>query len=307
MVPDLLSLADSWSPDVIVRDPMEFAGCLAAEYLGIPHTACGPLFCFWQGGWHNVPGEVAKPDPAELRRVYGLPPDRDLGMLYRYLYLAFLPPAFLGPQLEIPSTAHFLRPISFDQAGSEGPPAWLSQLPKRPTVHGSFGTIFHRTPGIFQAIIEALRGEDINLILAVGRDQDPDRFGPQLPNVSIERYIPHTLLLPSCDLVITHGGFSSVMVCLTHGLPMVLLPLAGGDQRGNAERCAALGVGRVVPPGHRTPEVIREAVFEVLQTPAYRQSAGRLRQEMEALPGPEYAVTLLEKLVVEKTPQLALR
>ena len=50
MLSDLLSLIRSWSPDVLVRDPMEFAGCIAAECLGIPHAACGPLFVFWQGG-----------------------------------------------------------------------------------------------------------------------------------------------------------------------------------------------------------------------------------------------------------------
>ena len=172
----------------------------------------------------------------------------------------------------------------------------MARLSERPTVHASLGTIFHRTPGVFPAILEGLRDEPINLILAVGRDQDPTQFGPQPPNVFIERYIPHTALLPHCDVVITHGGFSSVMACFNQGVPMVLIPLAGGDQRGNAERCAALGVGRVIAPEQRTPEVIREAVREVLGNPRYRERAERLREEMQRLSGPEYAVALLEKL-----------
>ena len=296
MISDLLSLARSWSPDVLVRDPMEFAGCIAAECLGMPHAACGPLFAFWQGAWHHTPGEVAKPELDELRRAHGLPPDPDLVMLYRYLYLAFLPPVFVGPDLRIPNTVQFLRPISFNQSGDEGLPAWVARLSERPTVHASLGTIFHRTPGVFPAILEGLRDEPINLILAVGRDQDPTQFGPQPPNVFIERYIPHTALLPHCDVVITHGGFSSVMACFNQGVPMVLIPLAGGDQHGNAERCAALGVGRVIAPEQRTPEVIREAVREVLGNPRYHERAERLRDEMQRLSGPEYAVVLLEEL-----------
>jgi UDP:flavonoid glycosyltransferase YjiC (YdhE family) len=59
-----------------------------------------------------------------------------------------------------------------------------------------------------------LRNEEINLIVVVGRDQEPTAFGPQPPNVYIERYIPHALLLPRCDVMITHCGFSSVMACL---------------------------------------------------------------------------------------------
>ncbi len=301
MISDLLSLARSWAPDVLVRDPMEFAGCIAAECLGIPHAACGPLFVFWQGAWHDSPGEVPKPELDTLRRAHGLPPDPALVMLYRYLYLAFLPPAFVGPALAVPSTVQFLRPISFNQSGDEGLPAWVTQLPERPTVHASLGTIFHRTHGVFTAILDGLRDEPINLILAVGRDQDPVQFGPQPPNVFIERYIPHTALLPYCDVVITHGGFSSVMVCFNQGLPMVLMPLAGGDQRGNAHRCAALGVGQIIAPDQRTPERIREAVLEVLGNRRYRARAAQVRDEMQRLPEPEYAVTLLEKLTAGKT------
>ncbi|MDQ4128825.1 MAG: glycosyltransferase [Actinomycetota bacterium] len=302
MVPGLVDLGRSWGPEALVREPMEFAGCVAAEVLGIPHAACGPFFSFWQGAWHGVPGEVGKPKLEALRRAYGLPPDPDLVMLHRYLYLAFLPPAFLHPDLTPPSTVHFLRPVSFNRSGAEVSPPWLARLPERPTVHASLGTVFHRTPGVFSAILEGLRDEEINLILAVGRDQDPAAFGPQPPNVYIERYIPHTVLLPHCDAVITHGGFSSVMACIEEGLPMVAVPLAGGDQAGNAQRCAALGVARVVAPDQRTPETIREAVLDVLRDPRYRENAGHLRREIQTLPEPEHAVELLERLVLEKTP-----
>jgi hypothetical protein len=45
----------------------------------------------------------------------------------------------------------------------------------------------------------------------------------------------------------------------------------------------------------------REAV---LGDPSFRRNAERLRDEMVALPGPEYAVALLERLAVEKQPLL---
>jgi MGT family glycosyltransferase len=290
MLADLRSLARSWSPDVLVRDPMEFAGGIVAECLDIPHAACGPLFVFWQGAWHDTPGEVSTPELDTLRCAYGLPPDPALVMLYRYLYLACLPPALVSPDLAIPPTVQFLHPISCNQSGDEGLPTWGAQLPERPTVHASLGTIFHRTPGVFRAILDGLRDEPLNLILAVGRDQDPAQFGPQPPHVFIERSIPHTILLPYCDVVITHGGFSSIMACFNQGLPMVLIPRAGGDQRGNAHRCAALGLGRIIAPDQRTPESIREAVLEVLGNRRYRERAEQMRDEMQRLPGPEYAV-----------------
>ena len=145
------------------------------------------------------------------------------------------------------------------------------------------GTIFHRMPGVFDAIIEGLRDEELNLIVAVGRDQDPAMFGPQPPNVRIERYIPHSLLLPYCDAIVTHCGFGSMMACLEHGLPMVAMPLAA-DQPANAARCVALGAACLVPPDRRTPEAIGDATIEVLRNPRYRESAMRLKHDREPTP-----------------------
>ena len=93
------------------------------------------------------------------------------------------------------------------------------------------------------------------------------------------------------------------MVALSHGLPLVLIPL-GGDQAGNAQRCAALGVGRVIGPEDRTASAIHAAVREVLADRRYHESAVRIRDEIAALPGPEHAVALLEQLAVEKQPLL---
>jgi hypothetical protein len=46
MVPDLLAIAEAWPFDVLVREPEELSGCVAAEVLGIPHMTYGPFFCF---------------------------------------------------------------------------------------------------------------------------------------------------------------------------------------------------------------------------------------------------------------------
>lgn len=303
MVPDLLTIARSWRPDVIVRDPLEFGGCVAAEALDIPHAANGPLQAFWRGAWTGPPGEIDKPDFEELRRAYGLPPDPALTMLHRYLYLAFLPPTFPHPDLGLPPTLHYLRTVGFNQSGTETLPSWMERLAKQPTLHASLGTVFHRMPGVLAAIIEGLRNEKINLIVAVGRDQDPAMFGPQPPNVYIESYIPHTLLLPHCDAIITHCGFSSTMACLEHGLPMVAIPLAG-DQPANAARCVSLGAACLVPPDQRNPQTIRDATMEVLRNSRYRESAMRLKQEMESLPALEHAVELLEMLAATRAPVL---
>ena len=51
--------------------------------------------------------------------------------------------------------------------------------------------------------------------------------------------------------------------------------------------------------------MVRLGVRAVLADPTYRASAERVRDEIAALPGPEYAVALLERLAAEKQPILA--
>jgi UDP:flavonoid glycosyltransferase YjiC (YdhE family) len=128
--------------------------------------------------------------------------------------------------------------------------------------------------------------------VTVGPEQNPAQFGPQPGHVQIAQYIPQSRLLPRCALVITHGGFSTVLGALGEGVPMVIVPISA-DQPLLARRCAALGVARVVA---------REAVRDLLGDPAYRERAGAIRREIAALPGPAHAVGLLERLAGEQRP-----
>jgi len=297
-IPDLLALAATWPPDLIIREQTAYAGCIAAERLGVPHASVDI------DAAGHPPGND-EPITAPLNRqraAHGLPPDPDLIMLNRYLTLHPFPPTFHDPAAFLPPTTHFVRPTPEDRSGTEGLPGWVESLPDRPVVYVGLGTVFNQ-PEVFRSFIAGLRDEAVTLIVTVGRDQDPADYGPQPENVHIERYIPLSLLLPHCDMVVTNGGSGTMTAALGAGLPVVVVPIAA-DQPENAARCASLGVGVTIGPEERTPTAIRAAVREVLANPTYRAAAGRLRDEIAALPGPEYAVALLERLAVEKRPLL---
>jgi UDP:flavonoid glycosyltransferase YjiC (YdhE family) len=293
ILPDLLAMIHAWRPSVIVRDFLEFAGCVAAEREGLPHAAV--QMAAWRPRLHWL--LVAPFD--RLRESVGLPPDPELAMPYRYLMLATAPPSYRDPDAPLPSTARSLRPVVFDQSGDERLPEWAEHLKERPTVYATMGTANNRVPGILEAILAGLREEPITFILTTGRDRDPAAFGPQPPNVHLERYVPQSLLFPYCDLVVTHGGTGTVMAALGDGLPMVILPVAA-DQPDNARRCVDLGLAEAVTSDERTPETIRAATRRVLTDSHYRQNAGRLRDEIQAMPGPDQVVTLLERLAAER-------
>lgn len=302
MATELLALCRAWVPDLLVRESTEFGGCVAAEALGLPHASVrtGGLSSAYALRGHY--GAALAP----LRERAGLAPDPDNAMPFRYLHLVAEPPGFAQPGDAPAPTTHLLRPESAEPPG-ELPPPWLAGLPARATIYATLGTIFGVSPAgreTFAAILAALRDEPYTLILTVGRDIDPEDYGPQPDNVRIERYIPQDQLLPRCDLVVCQGGFGTVTGALRAGLPLVVIPF-GADQPLNAARCASLGVGVTIGPEARTAEAIRAAVRAVLADPAYGANAARVRDEMAALPGPEHAVALLERLAAEKRPLLA--
>lgn len=289
MVPDVVTLAREWSADLIVRQSLEYSGCVAAEVVGLPHASVADAAHSAIDRRHEVTASLDR-----LRTSIGLSSDPHGEMVYRYLHLCFAPPRFDGPSAVFPPTAKFLRHTNPTVVG-EQLPRWLDELEARPTVLVSMGTVFHRTAGIYEAVLEGLRDEPVNLLVAAGFDQDPRRFGRQPPNVRLESYLPLASLLPRCDLFVTHGGFNSVKESLAAGVPMVVIPISA-DQPYSAGRCAALGVGAVVGPDERSPVAVRQAVRTVLADRGYARRAREMQCDMAALPGPEHGVALLEAL-----------
>jgi UDP:flavonoid glycosyltransferase YjiC (YdhE family) len=300
MATDLLRVAREFGPDIIVRESMEYGGCIAAEVLGIPHASVAgnaysavdsPRIHYFPGNRRMVGEPLGR-----HRKSFGLSPDPEIRMPFRYLHLCFTPQSWDGIDSPRPNNSRFLRHVNTMHPG-ETLPNWINDLPlpNRPIVLASLGTVFNKTPGILEAIIDAIGREDVNLIVAIGRDENPKRFGSLRSNVRLEAYVPQALLLPYCDVFITHGGFNSVKESLIAGVPMVVVPITA-DQPYSAERCAALGVGQAVPSGKRNATAIRDAFLDVLGDDAYRTRARAFQCEMESLPDIRHAVGLMEEI-----------
>ena len=279
--PLVAALCEEWRPDVVVCDETDFGAMVAAEKVGLPYASVVTI----AAGRFARPELIAEPI-GRLRAEHGLSPDPELAFLSRHLVLAPFPPSYRDPASPLPPTARAFRP--FDP------------LPERhaatPTVYFTLGTVFNLESGdLFMRVLTGLQELPVEVVATVGAEIDPAELGPLPPHVRVERFVPQSDILARCSAVVSHGGSGSVLGALAHGLPQVLIPM-GADQPRNAARCEQLGVARVLDPVAATPNDVREAVTAVLHEPAYRNSARRLRQEFAALPGPEWAVELLERL-----------
>jgi UDP:flavonoid glycosyltransferase YjiC (YdhE family) len=295
LIPDLSAHVAAWKPDLLVRESSEWGACLVAEKVGLPHASIGT------GSWSSRDERrVRFAEGLSARRAeIGLPPDPDAEMVYRYLQLAFTPPRWDGDDTH-PATVHHIRYDNPERAG-EVRPAWLDEPRDRPLVFASLGTEMHDVPGLFESIVEAVADEPIEVVAAIGRDQDPARFGSVPGNVRIEPFVPQIQVLAESALFVTHGGFNSTKEALRLGIPLVVTPI-GGDQPYTAERVEAMALGRAVGPEERDPATIRARVREVLAEPRFRANAEAFSEEMQALPPMAHAVGLLEQLARDRQP-----
>lgn len=272
----VLALCAEWRPDLLVCDETDYGAMVAAERLGLPHA----IVLVTAAGF--VRRELVAEPLEALRAAHGLPPDPELAMIGRDLVLSPFPPS-----LRDPAGAECFRPPTGEAAPHEG----------APTVYFTLGTVFNLESGdLFARALAGLRSLDVDVVATVGRQIDPKELGPQPDRIRVERYLPHSVVLPRCDAVVSHGGSGSVLGALAHGLPSVLLPM-GADQPLNAARCEELRVALVLDAGRATPDDVREAVSAVLEDPSYRVAAERVRDEIRGLRGPEHALRLLERLV----------
>ena len=286
----ILAIGAEWSPDVIVRDEIDFGAAVAAERLDVEAAT---VLCIASGSF--VPTGLVLEPLSILRAAHALPADPDLEMLHRNLVLSPFPPSFRDPSVTPWPNTHAFRPLDPEALTDVAAAEWLEALP-RPVSYLTLGTIFNLESGdLFERALAGLRDLPGSVVVTVGRDLDPTSLGPQPANVHVRRFIPQSLLLPHCDLVVSHAGSGSVIGALAHGLPMVLLPM-GADQPLNAARAETLQLARVLDAVACTSDDVERAAMAAMIDPRYRANAELLRDEILALPGPDYAFELVVQL-----------
>ncbi|MBL7252928.1 nucleotide disphospho-sugar-binding domain-containing protein [Paractinoplanes lichenicola] len=272
MLPDVLALTQSWRPDLIVSDPVEFAGPVAAAKAGVPWV---------RHEWGlPVPEHLMAAARAEVAdRLAALgPADEPIAVVDT------CPPS-LRAQAPGP-TVRPMRYVPYSTACTA--PGWLSAPPERPRIAVSMGTvpIAEGVDGL-TAAVRGLADLDAEVIVSgSGAEALTD-----LPaNVRRIGWVPHHLLLPGCALLVHHGGSNSAMAALTAGVPHLVMPQMG-DQFEIADRLTGAGVARTVPFDGRTPEAVAAAARALLSESGHGLRAAALRVEIAAMPSPAAVVT----------------
>jgi hypothetical protein len=268
-----------WRPDVIMREPYEYASAAVAARLGVPvaQVAIGLAGDIWES--------IDRAAPALDAFRAGL-----AGELRGSPFLTRMPASLDASPF--PVTRRYRVPAAAPRGAL---PAWWAG--RAPLVYVSFGTVVSGKAAageVYRALIDAVRGLDARVLLTVGRGFDTSQLSDVPANVHVEAWVDQADVLDEAVLVVCHSGSGTVYGALAAGVPLVVMPMFG-DHFANAKAVATAGVGLQVLTGQDaqgrprlvsgddTPR-IRQAIEAVLADGSYRQAAQAVSAEMAAAP-----------------------
>ena len=277
MLPAMRQVCAEWSPDLMLRDPCEYASAVVAPPLGIPTAQVAISLAAAEAG------SIAVAAPALEEHRHGLVEE-----LWATPYLTRFP-ASLDPS-PFAATVRFREP---EIAPAPLPDWWDGST--APLIYLTFGTVVSYLSGaaaVYRAAIEAVRDLDVRVLLTVGRHFDASQLGPLPANIHVEPWVDQLDALHEADLVVCHGGSGTVFGTLAAGLPLVVVPVLG-DQFDNGRLVAACGAGVTLAPdpsSDKSRRVIDEgdagritaAIATVLGSASYGTVAQAVATEMRA-------------------------
>ncbi len=315
--------------DLIVTDQLALGGALAAQASGVPWATVAVTPLSLTSDDLPPTGPPAPPGAGRLRRArdatlrrlarvasrtfldpmlndirasVGLgpvPPGRQFDSCYSpFLVLAQGVPGLEYPRGDLPAHVHHVGRLA--GAAPADPPPWWPDLAAaraggRPVVHVTQGTLDVDPDDLVKPAIAGL-ADGPELVVCTTGGAPPAVLGTLPANVRAAPFLPHDLLLPAIDVMVTNGGWGGVLAAVQAGVPLVV---AGDslDKPEVARRVAWSGAGVDLHTGRPGARKVARAVREVLNRPEFRRRAGELGVTITAAGGAQRAGDLLECLL----------
>ncbi|MFD7054929.1 activator-dependent family glycosyltransferase [Streptomyces mirabilis] len=309
MIEDLVAYCRWWKPDLVVWDTLSYAGSVAATAVGAAHT--------------RMPTGIDV--EARMRRHYlrvreqQAPEDRE-DPLAEWLgewaekYGASFSEEMVSGQFTIDQMVGSMLlesdvpQVPLGYVPYNGPsvvPDWTRRAPSKRRVLATFGVSLEKDPSAsafsaeqLQGMLDSLADLDIELVVTL-----PEQIQKELKrvpdNTRMVEFVPLHVIIPSCSAVIHHGGVNTFLDSIVHEVPQLIVSRVVTDMGERGPRMERAGAGLWIPgdePDELSGARIRDALVRLLEEPAFREGAGRLREELLAQPTPGEAVRELELL-----------
>lgn len=239
----------------------------------------------------------------QYRKEWNLPAVRKLyASRSRLAHISQQPAAFDFPCTKLPKHFHYVGP--FRNASPRKISFPYERLTGKPLIYASLGTVQNTKEDIYHCIAAACEGLDVQLVITLGGGMDVEAVQGLPGSPLVVKYAPQLELLSKTRLTITHGGLNTVLDSLSHGVPMVAIPITY-EQPGTAARIRWTGTGEVLPLASLNATDLQAAIKRVLTEDSYLNNALRLKESIRQSGGVKKAADIVEQVVKSGHPVLS--
>lgn len=218
-------------------------------------------------------------------------------------FIAQLPATLDFPRKHLQDNFHYTGPFHSSETRQEISFPWDKIDSEKPLIYASMGTLQNQIPRVFQMISEACVHLDAQLVISLGKSDSSTSELRLAGNPIVVDYAPQLELLKRASLCITHAGLNTALESLSHGVPMLAIPITN-DQPGVAARVAHYDLGKVIPIEKVTAAGVRTMVEAILHDQRFVRNAKSMQTTIAGLRGPERACDIIEQALISKRPVL---
>lgn len=304
-------------PDLLLVDSMAFGAMAAAEASGLPWASWLPYPAWlsrpgvppYGPGLPPLGGPLGRLRDTLLQKAVAGPGQRLVEAVNQGRAAAGLPAVtapedvLLRPPLMLsmatepfeyaggwPASFVAVGPVSWEPPSTA--PAWLDE-DSRPVLLVSTSSDFQDDAELARVAVEAFADRaDVQVVVTLPAvEQQLDV--PVPANVRVERFVPHSAVLPRATVVVCHAGAGVTLKALAAGVPVCAVPF-GRDQLEVARRLVVSGAGSRLAARRLSPDGLRKAVAAA---ESRRERAQQVGAALKSAGGAPAAADALERLL----------
>ena len=200
-------------------------------------------------------------------------------------------PEFM-PLRFIPKNMKYVGPILWSY---EGMPHWINEIKKKKFEGKKFAYVSMGSTGdplLFETIFRGLEKVGFGMVASLGRLKDKLEFTDE--NLYVTDFISPEIM-NYCEIVICHGGNSTIYLSLKYGLPLIGIPI-NPDQIDNMNRTIELKLGVGLYPDCLESDDIAKSI-EFMSNSDYKSNVEMFSRKLIDIKGEEIAANLIGEYI----------